>query len=220
MLYRIYIPLSSRLDLESLNGFIDARPDLKSPEVTMVQLTVLWLPILLSAVFVFVVSSIIHMVLKYHQNEYKKLPNENGVLETMRQEAPSPGQYVFPCAPSWKEAGTPEMVKKYEQGPCGLMTVMPNGAPKMTKSLVLWFLYSVVISVFAAYICGRNLPAGTEYITVFRFTGAVAVLGYAVGNLPNYIWWGTPWKTTLTGIFDGVIYGLVTAGTFGWLWPR
>ncbi len=204
------------------NGSGEAGRAYSSPktwEVTVVSLTSLWLPILLSSVFVFVASSLIHMVLQYHKNDYKKLANEDGVLEAMRKDAPPPGQYVFPCAASWKEAGTPEMVKKYQEGPCGFMTVVPNGTPKMAKNLILWFFYSVLISVFAAYICGRNLPAGTEYITVFRFTGAVAVLGYAAGYLPYSIWWGVPWKTTFTAVIDGIIFGLLTAGTFGWLWP-
>ena len=74
------------------------------------------------------------MLLQYHKNEYKKLPNETGILEAMRKEPPPPGQYVFPCAPSWKEAGSPEMVKKFEQGPCGFMTVVPNGTPKWPRA--------------------------------------------------------------------------------------
>ena len=50
----------------------------------MVPLTSLWLPILLSAVVVFAASSIIHMVLPYHRNDFKKLPDEEGFLAALR----------------------------------------------------------------------------------------------------------------------------------------
>ena len=40
------------------------------------------------------------------------------------------------------------------------------------------------------------------------------------GNLPNSIWWGKPWRNTCLEALDGVLYGLLTAGSFGWLWPR
>ena len=45
----------------------------------MSLLGALWLPIVLSALLVFVVSAIIHMVLKYHNRDYKQLPNEVAV---------------------------------------------------------------------------------------------------------------------------------------------
>jgi len=185
----------------------------------MVYLSALWLPILLSAVLVFIASSIIHMVLQIHKNEYKKLPGEENLLEAMRKEGLARGEYMFPCAPSFKESGSPEMQEKYKRGPCGIMTVLPSGAPAMVKGLVLWFFYSVVISVFVAYIASRTLSAGTPYLSVFRITGAVAVLAYAVSYLPDYIWRGKPLGATFWHVFDGVVYGLLTAGVFGWLWP-
>jgi hypothetical protein len=185
----------------------------------MVYLSALWLPILLSAVIVFIASSIIHMVLQIHKNEYKKLPGEENILEAMRKEGVVPGEYMFPCAPSFKESGSPEMQEKYKRGPCGIMTVLPSKAPAMGKGLVLWFIFSLVISVFAAYIASRTLSVGTPYLTVFRITGTVAVLAYAISALPDYIWKGKPLGSTILHVVDGVIYGLLTAGVFGWLWP-
>jgi hypothetical protein len=185
----------------------------------MISMTALWLPVLLSAAFVFVASSIIHMVLGYHKNEYEKLPGEENILDAMRKEGVARGEYLFPKAESMKDAGTPEMIKKYERGPCGFITVVPSGKPGMGKSLVLWFLYSVVIGVFVAYIGRLTLPAGTEYIMVFRVTGAVATIAYTAALLQGSIWMGKPWGSTIKGVFDGVIYGLLTAGVFGWLWP-
>ncbi|MFQ5511583.1 MAG: hypothetical protein ACE5EO_07010 [Candidatus Krumholzibacteriia bacterium] len=179
----------------------------------------LWLPILLSSVFVFVASSIMHMALPFHKRDYKKLPDEADVLDAMRTHGVAPGHYMFPCAGSMKDSCTPEMIEKYEKGPCGFMTVVPTGRPAMGKSLVQWFLYSLLVSVLAAYVARVGRGPGADYLEVFRVTGTAAILGYAVGSLQDSIWKGQSWGITLKFIFDGVLYGLLTAGTFGWLWP-
>lgn len=185
----------------------------------MVALLDLWLPILLSAVFVFVVSSVIHMALPIHKGDYKKLPGEAKVLDAMRGESVQPGSYMFPCCESMKDMGSPEMIDRLNKGPVGFLTVIPNGPMAMGKSLTQWFLFSLVISVFAAYIGTFSLNAGAEYMTVFRLTGTIAVLGYAISNVTDSIWKGVSWGITAKFFFDGVAYGLVTAGTFAWLWP-
>ena len=69
----------------------------------MVPLTELWFPILLSAVFVFLVSSILHMVIPIHKGDFKKMPGEDKVLEAMRSQNLQPGSYMFPCAESMKD---------------------------------------------------------------------------------------------------------------------
>jgi hypothetical protein len=186
----------------------------------MVYLSALWLPILLSAVVVFIASSIIHMVLGYHRSDYKKLPNEDKLLEAMRNAAVAPGNYAFPHAAGPKEMKTPEMMEKYKKGPVGFVTVMRSGPPAMGKYLLLWFIFCLVIGVFVAYVAGRALSAGAEYLTVFRIAGTVGFLGYAAACATDAIWKGQPWSTTLKSMFDGLVYGLLTAGVFGWLWPR
>jgi hypothetical protein len=90
----------------------------------------------------------------------------------------------------------------------------------MGKHLTLWFLYSVVVSIFAAYLTGRTRMPGTEYLEVFRVAGCTAFLGYSLALVQNAIWKGETWVVTLKHVFDGLIYGLLTGGTFGWLWPR
>jgi len=186
----------------------------------MVYLSELWLPIVLSTVVVFVASSVMHMVLKYHQSDYKKLPNEEGVLEAVRKTGASPGTYFFPHCRDMKELKSPEVMEKFKRGPVGLLTVLPSGPPAMPKALVMWFLYCLAISFVVAYLTGRTVSAGAEYLTVFRVAGTVAFLGYAAAHASNSIWKGELWATTLKHMFDGLVYGLLTAGVFGWLWPR
>lgn len=186
----------------------------------MVYVTALWLPILLSAVGVFIASSVIHMVLTYHRSEYRKLPNEEKLLEALRAEGLSPGNYVFPCAANPKDMHSPEMMEKYKKGPVGFVTVMPSGPPAMAKNLVQWFIFCLVIGVFVAYVAGRTLSAGAPYLSVFRIAGTVGFLGYAGTYATDAIWKGQPWGAVLKSMFDGLVYALVTAGVFGWLWPR
>ena len=185
----------------------------------MVDLLDLWLPILLSAVFVFIVSSVIHMALPIHKGDYKKLPGEADILAAMRGQNVPPGSYMFPCASSMKEMSTPEMVEKQNQGPVGHMTVIPNGPYAMGKALGQWFLFCILISLFVGYIGTFSLDRGVDYMEVFRLTGTVAILGHAFSHVLNSIWKGSSWGITAKFVMDGVVYGLFTAGTFAWLWP-
>jgi hypothetical protein len=188
-------------------------------EVNMVPVLSLWLPILVSAVLVFVVSSIVHMLLPYHRSDFKKVPREDEVMDALRKFDLEPGDYVLPCAGSCKSMGSPEFIEKCTKGPVAFVTVMPSGPPTMTKSLVLWLLYCVVVGIFAGYIAGRMLNPGAHYLDVFRFAGCTAFVGYSIALLQNSIWYKRKWSATLKSMFDGLLYALVTAGTFGWLWP-
>jgi hypothetical protein len=185
----------------------------------MVALSALWLPILLSAVIVFVASSIMHMVLPYHKGDYKQLPNEEGLLSTLRSASLKPGLYIFPYC-DHKDMKSPAVQEKFKQGPVGMMTIRPSGVPAMPKFLVQWFVYCLVIGFFVAYLTGHTVGPNTHYLAVFRVAGTAAFLAYGLGNLSNGIWKGQPWSMTIKEVIDGLIYGLLTAGTLGWLWPR
>jgi hypothetical protein len=186
----------------------------------MTSLYALWLPILLSAVIVFVASSIIHMALPWHKSDYAKLPNEDRVMDALRPLAIPPGDYMIPRPSSREDMRSPEFAEKLKKGPVIVATVIPNGPMSMGRSLILWFLYLVVVSFFAAYVAGRALPVGAQYLRVFRFVGATAFIGYAVALWQMSIWFRRAWSTTIKATVDGLIYALLTAGTFGWLWPR
>ena len=141
-------------------------------------------------------------------------------MESLRKFNIPPGDYVIPCAGSAEAMRSEEFKEKATKGPVAFMTVIESGMPKMGSSLVLWFLYSVVVGIFAAYIAGRALSPESHYTAVFRFAGATAFVGYALALLQNSIWYKRNWGSTLKSMFDGLIYALITAGVFGWLWPR
>ena len=184
----------------------------------MVSILTLWLPILVSAVAVFVVSSMFHMLFTYHQSDFVKLPAEDEVMDALRSFNLAPGDYMMPCAGSAKNMGSPEFIDKMTRGPVAMITIWKSGPPNMVGSLVQWFAFSVLISLFAAYLAGRALGPGAGYLEVFRFAGAAAFAGYALALLENSIWFKRKWSATLKHVFDGLVYALVTAGIFGWLW--
>ena len=186
----------------------------------MTGLTELWLPILLSSVFVFVASSIIHMGPFWHKGDYPKVPNEEKVRAALGPLNIPPGDYMVPCPGSMEEMKSPEFKAKMEQGPRVVMTVMPNGPFSMGKNLVQWFVYSLVIGLFAAYVVGRTTPPGAPYMHVFQLTAVTAFMGYSLALWPMSIWYHRSWTTTVKSTVDGAVYALLTAGTFAWLWAR
>lgn len=186
----------------------------------MVPISALWLPILLSAVFVFIMSSVIHMVLGYHKGDYKKMKDETGVMDALRPFNILPGDYSVPRAESMKDMKSTSFTDKLNRGPVFMMTVFKNGPRSMGMSLGLWFVFSLFVGLFSAYVAGRALAPGAHYLAVFRFAGVAAFLAYGVSNVQNSIWYGRPWGTTLKNVFDGLIYAFLTGGTFGWLWPH
>ncbi len=183
-------------------------------------MTSLLLPIVLSAIVVFVVSSILHMVLTYHRNDYKRVPDENAVMDALRPFNLPPGDYLVPAAGSPAAMRSEDFKAKVKKGPVVIMTIVPPGPPAMAKNLVMWFIFSLVVSGFSAYVTGRALGPGASYLEVFRFAGTVAFMGYGLGLVQLSIWYSRNWVTTLKSVLDGLIYGLMTAGTFGWLWPK
>ena len=186
----------------------------------MTVLQALWLPILLSSVFVFVASSIIHMLLPWHNSDHSKVPNEDKVMDAVRPFAIPPGDYMVPRPSSTKEMKSPEHAEKLKKGPVMMLTVVPNGPMQMGRSLALWFLYLIVVSFFAAYVSCHALPVGATYRHVFRIAGVTSFLGYAGALWQFSIWYRRSWLTTIKTTIDSLIFAGLTAGTFGWLWPR
>ena len=133
---------------------------------------------------------------------------------------PKPAQYIIPYCSDMKDMEKPEMKQKYVEGPIAVINLMPSGAPKMGKSLTQWFIFILIVSFFIAYVAAHTIQQGAEYLHVFRVVGAVGFLAYSAGQFPESIWMGKPWAVSIKNGIDGLVYGLVTAGTFGWLWPR
>ncbi len=179
----------------------------------------LWWQVLVATAAVFVVSALIHMVLRYHRSDYKQLPNEDAVAEVIRKGGPAPGLYALPYCVDMSKMKDPAVQKKYADGPVGLLAVMRSGAPSMGKPLVLWAIFCFLITFTAAYVARHSLAPGAPHMTVARVTAAVAFAGYGLGQLPNSVWAAIPWSNTLRSIVDAIIYAIVTGVIFAMTWP-
>ena len=185
----------------------------------MVSVTQLLLPALISAVLVFIVSSIVHMVTPWHAGDFSTLPNEDKVLAALRPFSLPPGQYMGPRPSSMNEMGSPAFQEKLKLGPRVMMTVM-GGGTGMGGQLAAWFVYAFAVALFAGVMCSKAEGVGVEYKVVFKFVAGIAFGAYAMGLWQMSIWYQRPWLVTIKNTIDGLVYACLTAGTFGWLWPR
>lgn len=189
------------------------------PGGCVTALSALWLPILLSAVAVFVASSIIHMMSPWHKGDYPPLPNEDALGDAVRPLSLPPGDYVIPRPVSAADMKTEAFREKMNRGPNLILTVMANGPRPMGKYLAAWFVYILVVTLFAAYVAACALPPGAAG-GIQRYVGIVAFVGYVLALYQMSIWYHRKWSTTLKSTLDGIIYAALTALIFGWLWPR
>lgn len=186
----------------------------------MIPITTLWLPILVAGVLVFVVSAIIHMFLPYHKNDFWKVPGEEGVMDALRPFDIPPGDYVLPHGDGPEAMRSEEFREKVRNGPNAIITILPAGRMlSMGPQFVQWFAYILLVGIVSAYLGGRMLSPGADYLDVFRVTGTVAFASYSMALMHNSIWYWQRWSTTLKSMFDGLIYAALTGGAFGWLWP-
>jgi hypothetical protein len=186
----------------------------------MVPWSALLLPALVATVLVFIASSIIHMVLKLHNPDYRKLVNEDEVAAALRKNTGTPGQYVIPHCHDSKQMASPEMQKKYQDGPLAVVYIGHNGPIKLGPFLGKWVAYSFVVSLVAGYVAQATLAIGAPYLKVFQVVGAAAWLAYSWQAPSDSIWKHKPWSVTFRSMFDGLVYAAITAGCFGWLWPE
>ncbi|MHC4513268.1 MAG: hypothetical protein ACYTGW_09740 [Planctomycetota bacterium] len=179
----------------------------------------LWLPILVSTAFVFFASFLVWMVLPHHRKDWQAVPDEDGFLGDLRKQGMAPGNYMFPHCSDPKQMQDPGFKAKCEAGPVGLLTLKQPGPCSMNKELLQWLLFVLVVGVVVAYMTSRTVGTVTEhqYLAVFRVAGTTAFLAYSAAVIPQGIWKGIRWSTVWKEVIDGLIYALLTAGTFGWL---
>ena len=186
----------------------------------MVSVEQLWLPIIASAVAVFVASSILHMVLKWHRADYRALPNEDEVRAALRSSAKTPAQYMVPYCADPKDLKKPEMTQKFVDGPLALISVRKPGPPAMGPFLGQWFALNLAVAILAGYIASKMVPAGASFLAICRPVSVLTFVAYAAGSVSDFIWMGKPAGNMVREVIDAFIYGLVTALVFAFLWPK
>ena len=179
------------------------------------SIVALWLPILVSAVIVFVVSAAVWMVMPWHKTDFKKTSDEEGVRAALSGN--EPGYYLLPYVMDQQEFKKPEVQQLFKDGPLGYITIVPSGLPSMGPKLLMSFVYYVVVGIICAYFVSRTSAPDASYLAVFRIAGTTAFVAYGIAYVQESIWFGRPWSVTGKNLFDALLYGLVTGGTFGWL---
>ena len=182
-------------------------------------LTQLWLPILVSAIAVFILSALAWTVMPHHKKDFTGLPNADAVQALMRQNPPVPGQYAIPWVSETRGMEDPTIKEQMELGPRAYITIVPNGMPAMGPMMAKSVVFYLIVSLLVGYVSWHALGAGAEYLAVFRFAGTTAAMAYILATVPDSIWFGRPWGNFGRQAFDGLIFALTTAGIFGWLWP-
>jgi len=186
----------------------------------MATLISLWLPILLSAVVVFVVSSLIHMVFKWHASDYRGFGNEEEVRASVRAKQPSPGLYAVPYCDDVAKMGSAEMLRKYEEGPVCQVLIGPKGVPNMGKTLGLWFLWALVISLVAAFLTVRFVGvAPGQALVVAQSVASITFVAHGFGTVCESIWMLRPWSTSAKNLMDAALYSVGSGLVFYWLAP-
>lgn len=185
----------------------------------MTPLASLWLPIVLTTVFIFIGSSIVHMAMPWHKSDFAKVPDEDALRRALGPLRIPPGDYLTPYCNSSSDMASKEFQAKVSEGPVVMMTVRPNASPSMAPMFIGWTLAILVVTTIVACLAAMALPVGTEHGVVWHFTGPIAFLAYGFASWPASIWYGRKWSTAVKGTLDGLIYAAITALTFGWMWP-
>ncbi|MFI5206706.1 MAG: hypothetical protein ACHQU8_04415 [Gemmatimonadales bacterium] len=183
----------------------------------------LWLPIVVAAVIVFITSAVIWMAMPWHKTEFEPLPDEDGLMAVLRKGNVGAGMYLFPFMSGEMRKDKAKMeahMKKWAEGPAGTVNVVPRGPMSMGKMMAQSIVFYLIVNIFLAYIGAHTVVGHATYLQVFRVIGTVAFMTYFFGTVPWCIWFGHPWKTQWLQIIDALLMACMTAGTFGWLWPR
>ena len=184
-----------------------------------VTLIDLWMPILLGTFLAWISSALIHIALKYHNSDYKELSNEDEVMEVVRKGSPELGVHAIPYCVDMSKMSEESMQAKFKAGPVAMLAIMPSGMPNMGKAIGQQIAYFLVGAILIAYVATLALSAGADYMSVFRFVAATGFLAFGWAVIPFSIWYGHLWSTAAKYLLDALIYGLIMAGCFAWLWP-
>lgn len=179
----------------------------------------LWLPILLSAGVVWILSAIVWMALPHHKRDFINLPDEDSFIDFLRRSGIRPGNYVFPDFRGSEAMKSEKIANLLEQGPVGHLSVWP--APlTMGGKLVATFVVYLAVSTLIAYLTRVALPGPAPFLRVFRIAGTAGVLAYCFSFIPNGVWFGAYRRTLVASFIDGVVFGCITGAIFAWFWQH
>jgi hypothetical protein len=177
----------------------------------------LWLPILLSAAAVWIVSAVVWMALPHHKNDFIGLPDEDAFIDFVRKSGIEPGNYIFPDFRDRAAMQSEKIGKILKEGPVGHLSVWPTPLTMGSKMVATFIVYNVV-STLIAYLTRVALPGAAPFAKVFQVAATAGVLAYCFASIPNALWFGAYKRTIVASIIDGIVFGLITGAIFACLW--
>lgn len=193
----------------------------------------LWLPIVLSAIAVWIASALAWTALPHHKKDFVKLPDESGFITHLRALNIPPGNYAIPMCSHGKGGMSEEAKRCMVEGPLGMLSLFKVPA-KMGKNMILSFCVYLAISITLAYlawvalgtpgagslggVAGIESRPGPTFGQVFQITGTAGILAYCFSHIPSGIWFGAARRAIIFNIIDGVVFGCITGAIFAWLW--
>jgi hypothetical protein len=185
----------------------------------MTPILSLALPIFAAAIAVFIVSMIVQSVMPWHKRDFGNVPDDDAVIDAIRQLNIPPGDYCVPSPRLRDGRRNPDFVDKWAKGPSVMMTVIPPSA-SMGRYMGQWFAFTLLVAAIAGWVVRTIVgPAGDDHAE-FHYGAIITFLSYSLGAWPLSIWYHRKWSTAFKGAVDAIIYGLVTGIVFSWLWPR
>ena len=179
----------------------------------------LWLPILLSATAIWVISAIVWMALPHHKRDFIGLPDEDGFMDYLRQSGIKPGNYVFPDFRAREAMRSEKTQTALNEGPVGHLSVWQTPVT-MGGKMVATFIVYLVVSTLIAYLSRVALPGAAPFAKVFQVAATAGILAYSFSFIPNAVWFGSYKRTIVANFVDGIVFGLITGAIFAWRWPH
>jgi hypothetical protein len=184
----------------------------------------LWLPILLSAAAVWIVSMIVGMALPHHKQDWIGLPNspgggEDSFMDYLRRSGIKPGNYLFPDFRTREAMKSEKVEKALKEGPVGHLSVWKTPLT-MGDKMVATFIVYLVASTLIAYLTRIALPGAAPFAKVFQVAATAGILAYCFSFIPSALWWGSYKRTIVANVIDGILYAAITGAIFAWRWPH
>ena len=179
----------------------------------------LWLPILLSAAGVWILSAIVWMALPHHKQDFIALSDEDAFIDYLRKSGIKPGNYVFPDFRDREAMKSEKICKAMKEGPVGHLSVWQTPVT-MGGKMVATFIVYLVVSTLIAYLTRVASPGAAPFPRVFQVAASAGILAYCFSFIPNALWFGSYRRTIVANFIDGLIYGAITGAIFAWRWPH
>jgi hypothetical protein len=171
---------------------------------------------LLGGLAVFVWGFISWAALPWHNATMPNLPNEEAVVEALRNNIAATGVYQFPGMPA-NEADSKAWAEKYQRGPFGVLIYTAQGTnPMSLKPFIGGLILNFITAMLVAYLLsltGNNLAGFGQRLLFVALIGIFAAL---VSHISLWNWMFIPTGYSLVMAVDLVIAWVLAGLVIAW----